>query len=96
MAGVEGSTSAGSRLRLARARQIVAAGLARGDDVFDIAARTLRDHENAPTSICCHTVPGELDPAPTTGSVIWELEERRMHVCAGPPCENDHLVLAIT
>jgi len=95
LADVEGSTSAGTRLRLARARAIVTQGLADGDDGFAIAARVLRDHENPPTSICCHTVPGEVDPAPTTGGFICEVEERRMHVCAGPPCENPFITLEL-
>jgi isopenicillin-N N-acyltransferase-like protein len=92
---VERSTSAGSRLRLQRGRELVAAGLARGDDPFAIVATVLSDHANAPESICAHSVPDDPDDSPTTGSVIIELEERRMHVCAGRPCENDYRVVAL-
>jgi len=92
---VERSDSAGSRLRLQRGRELVAAGLARGDDPFGIAAAVLRDHANAPTSICAHPVPDDPEDGPTTGSVIIELEERRMHVCAGRPCENSYRVVSL-
>jgi hypothetical protein len=55
----------------------------------------LSDHANAPESICGHSVPDDPDDSPTTGSVIIELEERRMHVCAGRPCENEYRVVAL-
>ena len=93
---VERSDSAGSRLRLQRGRELVAAGLARGDDPFDVVAAVLGDHANAPTSICAHPVPDDPDHGPTTGSVIIELEERRMHVCAGRPCENPYRVVSLS
>jgi isopenicillin-N N-acyltransferase like protein len=92
---VERSDSVGSRLRLERGRELVAAGLARGDDPFDTVAAVLRDHVNAPTSICGHPVPDDPEDGPTTGSVIIELEERRMHVCAGRPCENRYRVVSL-
>lgn len=92
---VERSVSVGSRLRLARGRELVTAGLARGGDPFDIVAAALRDHANRPTSICAHPVAGDPEHGPTTGSVIVELEERRMHVCAGRPCENPYRVLSL-
>jgi isopenicillin-N N-acyltransferase like protein len=90
---VERSHSAGSRLRLERGRALVAEGLERGDDPFDVVASVLRDHANAPTSICAHPVPDDPDDGPTTGSVIVELEERRLHVCAGRPCESAYRVV---
>jgi isopenicillin-N N-acyltransferase-like protein len=92
---VERSESAGSRLRLQRGRELVAAGLARGDDPFAVAAAVLSDHANAPTSICAHPIPDDPVHGPTTGSVIIELEERRMHVCAGRPCENPYRVVTL-
>jgi len=96
MQDLERSESAGSRLRLERGRGLVAAGLARGDDPFDLVAAVLSDHANAPTSICAHPVPDDPDHGPTTGSVIIELEERRMHVCAGRPCENPYRVVSLS
>ena len=92
---VERSESSGSRLRLQRGRELVAAGLARGDDSFAIAAAALSDHANAPTSICAHPIADDPAHGPTTGSVIIELEERRMHVCAGRPCENPYRVVSL-
>ncbi len=92
---VERSESSGSRLRLQRGRELVAAGLARGDDPFDVAAAVLSDHANAPTSICAHPIADDPAHGPTTGSVIIELEERRMHVCAGRPCENPYRVVSL-
>jgi isopenicillin-N N-acyltransferase-like protein len=92
---VERSESVGSRLRLRRGRELVAAGLARGDDPFDIVAAVLADHANVPTSICAHHVPDDPAHGPTTGSVIIELEERRLHVCAGRPCENAYRVVSL-
>jgi isopenicillin-N N-acyltransferase-like protein len=95
MHDLERSDSAGSRLRLERGRELVAAGVAAGDDPFDIVAGVLRDHANAPTSVCAHPVPDDPQDGPTTGSVIIELEERRMHVCAGRPCENAYRIVAL-
>jgi isopenicillin-N N-acyltransferase-like protein len=95
MHDVERSESTGSRLRLERGRELVAAGLARGGDPFDLVAAVLSDHASAPTSICAHPVPDDPAHGPTTGSVIIELEERRMHVCAGRPCENPYRVVSL-
>ena len=39
--------------------------------------------------------PDDPNDGPTTGSVIIELEERRMHVCAGRPCENAYRVVTL-
>ena len=90
---LERSESEGSRLRLRRGRELVAEGLDRGDDPFDLVAAVLRDHAGAPTSICAHPVADDPEHGPTTGSVIVELEERRLHVCAGRPCENAYRVV---
>jgi isopenicillin-N N-acyltransferase-like protein len=95
LADVERSVSAGSRLRLRRGRELVAAGLARGDDPFELVASVLSDHADAPTSICAHPIADDPVHGPTTGSVIIELEERRMHVCAGRPCENPYRVVSL-
>ncbi len=92
---LEGSTSAGSRLRYARACELLTEGLSRGLGPVELAAGVLRDHENAPTCICGHGGEGPDAPSPTTASMIWELEERRMHVCAGPPCGNPYKVVSL-
>ncbi len=95
MGELEGSTLVGSRLRYARARELLTDGLRRGLDPAELAATVLRDHDNAPTSVCCHGGEGADAPSPTTASMVWELEERRMHVCAGPPCENPYRVVVL-
>ncbi len=95
MLEVEGSTSAGSRLRHARACELLSDGLGRGVDPVGLAGAVLRDHANAPTSICGHGGEGPDAPSPTTASMVWELEERRLHICAGPPCENPYRVVAL-
>ena len=95
MQDVERSDSVGSRHRLARARELVAAGVERGDDPVKVVADVLRDHAKAPTSICSHPVADDPDHGPTTGSLMFELEERRMHVCAGRPCESPYRVVSL-
>ena len=55
--------------------------------------RQLRCHEPAPEqAICGH--PDESEPLAergmTVGSMICDLDERRVYVCAGPPCENPY------
>jgi isopenicillin-N N-acyltransferase-like protein len=94
MSDLERSTSEGSRRRLERARALVPEGLARGDDPLDIIRGALSDHAHAPTSICAHPVPDDPEHGPTTGSIVVELEERRLHVCAGRPCENEYLTVS--
>jgi len=27
--------------------------------------------------------------------MIWELEERRLHICAGAPCDGGHQVFSL-
>ena len=91
MAAHEMSTSVNSRTRYARARDIVAAGLAGGDDAAGIAARLLADHENGDLCICGH--PDEADPPGeremTVASMIWDLDALSVDVAFGPPCENE-------
>jgi len=37
-----------------------------------------------------HPIDGDASHGPTVASMIWELEERLMHVCAGRPCEQPY------
>ena len=93
MARYETSTSVGTRRRLARAQELLDAGLARGDDPKTLIGAVLRDHDgrDEAMSICSHpdeSVPvGERDM--TTASMIWDVEALTVEVCAGPPCENE-------
>jgi len=52
----------------------------------------LRDHFNYPNSICKHIderVP-EIEQEETVASIIIDLNEKKMYVTEGPPCENTY------
>jgi isopenicillin-N N-acyltransferase-like protein len=91
----EGYGGGESEVRLATAERLLARGLAAGEDPVDLVARVLRSHEpSLDACICGHP---EADAAPadqgmTVGSMICDLDELRMYVCAGPPCENEYEV----
>jgi isopenicillin-N N-acyltransferase-like protein len=80
--------SPGSAGRLARLRQLLA------DDpptsvpqVMEI----LRDHDSGPQAICLHADPEAGDEADAVlFSMVVEIEEGRMWVAPGNPCENDY------
>ena len=96
MAPHEGSTHEESRVRLATAERLLAEGVARGDDPVDLATRVLRSHDPSP-AICGHP-DDSLPPADqgmTVGSMICDLDERRLYVCAGPPCANPYQVFSV-
>ena len=98
MAPFEGSYDEESRTRLRTAETMLAAGLEHGDDAVELVAAVLRCHE--PTSedcVCGHPEPGvaEAEQGMTVGSIICDLDERRLHVCAGPPCQADYQVFAM-
>ena len=95
MAPFEAVTSEESPIRLATVEGILAEGSARGDDPVELVARALRCHGPAPEqAVCGH--PDESEPLAaqgmTVGSMICDLDERRIYVCAGPPCENPYQV----
>lgn len=93
MAAFEGSQSEESRVRLRTAERELAEGVARGDDPVELVARVLRCHEPSAHEAICGHADGSLPPAQrvmTVGSMICDLDERRLHVCAGPPCENPY------
>jgi isopenicillin-N N-acyltransferase like protein len=79
-----------SRDRFARACELLDAGLARGEDPFELAQAVLEDHGHAEHAICSHEdeslPPGQRSS--TTASMIWDLGAQVAHVCAGPPCES--------
>lgn len=63
------------------------------EDVMDI----LRDHEHAPDSICLHPEAEEGDEASTVVfSMVAELEEGRMWVAPGNPCEQEYEEVDLT
>ena len=93
MSRFEAETHEESAIRLATAERILAAGVAAGDDPVELVARALRCHDPAPEqAICGH--PDESQPLAeqgmTVGSMVCDLDERRIYVCAGPPCENPY------
>lgn len=93
MAPFEAATYEESPIRLATAEGILAEGSARGDDPVELVARALRCHDPAPEqAICGHPDEGEplAEQGMTVGSMICDLDERRVYVCAGPPCENPY------
>lgn len=57
----------------------------------------LRDHFGEPHSICCHPDPKEPEDfrGATLASVVYELEEKRMHITKGPPCGAKYLEITL-
>jgi isopenicillin-N N-acyltransferase-like protein len=57
----------------------------------------LRDHGSSPQSICLHPDPEEGDEASAVVfSMVVDLEERRMWVAPGNPCENEYEEIDLT
>jgi isopenicillin-N N-acyltransferase like protein len=95
MSPFEGSDFNESHTRLATAERMLAEGVAAGADPVDLVARVLRCHEPGPEAcICGHPDESEppADQGMTVGSMICDLDERRVYACAGPPCENEYVV----
>ena len=91
----EGHMSAESRVRQATADRLLQEGLAAGDDPVELVSRVLRTHEpSLDECICGHPDPDEApaDQGMTVGSIICDLDQRRLYACAGPPCENAYEV----
>ena len=94
----EGSQYRESRTRLATAERLLAEGVARDDDPVELVARVLRCHEPSPDECICGHPDETLPPAErvmTVGSMICDLDERRLYACAGPPCENPYQVFTM-
>ena len=95
MAGYEAVYHEETRTRLETARRLLAEGVARGDDPIELVARVLRCHEPAPdAAVCGHPDTSQplAEQGQTVGSMICDLDERRLYACAGPPCENPYRV----
>jgi isopenicillin-N N-acyltransferase-like protein len=94
----EGSQHAESRTRLATAERLLAEGVARDDDPVELVARVLRCHEPVPDECICGHPDATLPPGErvaTVGSMICDLDERRLYACAGPSCENPYQVFTM-
>lgn len=80
--------SEGSRARLARLEQLLAE---RRPDTPQQVMDILRDHESSPQAICLHPDPEEGDEASAVMfSMVAALEEGRMWVAPGNPCESEY------
>jgi isopenicillin-N N-acyltransferase like protein len=95
MAPFEGAAHDESRTRLRTAETLLAAGLDHGAEPVALVADILRCHEPSPQAcICGH--PDQSQPlgeqGMTVGSIICDLDERRLYACAGPPCESPYQV----
>ena len=97
LAPQDATTSEGTFRRRARAEELLAAGLAAGEDTVSLAQAVLRDHANTPLSICSHWDDDDSDPdqSVTTASMVWEPAERRVHVAVGQPCGHDFVTYAL-
>ncbi len=84
----DASRSEGSRLRRARAEELLIAGVQDGADLVELGRSVLSDHENAPLSICDHWEVDDPDPdqSVTTASMVWEPAEGVAHIACGQPC----------
>jgi A/G-specific adenine glycosylase len=80
--------SEGSLARRARLQQLMQERRPQTvPEVMDI----LRDHGSSPQAICLHPDPEEGDEASAVMfSMVAELEEGRMWVASGNPCENEY------
>jgi hypothetical protein len=93
MAPFEGSDYVESRTRLDTAERLLAAGVDRGDDPIELVAAVLRCHEPGPDeAICGHPDTSEplAEQGMTVGSIICDLDQRRLYAVAGAPCENPY------
>lgn len=75
-----------SYVRLSRLRELV--GIKAQAVTVAALDQALRDHTDAPGSICCHP-DGRSDPAAqwsTVMSVVMDLENRVLHLAEGNPC----------
>jgi hypothetical protein len=50
----------------------------------------LRDHASSPQAICEHGAPGDDEASVVLFSMVCELEEGRMWVAPGNPCETPY------
>jgi isopenicillin-N N-acyltransferase like protein len=75
-----------SPFRLERLRSAVAAGPKLSLEDFRTA---LADHANFPSGVCCHPDPRLAPPEQgmTVASVLMDLDDRRLWVAAGHPCQ---------
>jgi hypothetical protein len=79
--------STGSLSRHARLEELLAE---RAPTTPDEAMEVLRDHASSPQAICEHGPPGDDEASVVLFSMVCELEEGRMWVAPGNPCETPY------
>ncbi len=86
--------SEGSMARLARLNELLAE---RKPETPEAVMEILRDHGSSPQAICLHPNPEEGDEASAvTFSMVAELEEGRMWVAPGLPCQTEYEEVDLT
>ena len=93
----DATTSEGTYKRRVRAEELLVAGLEAGDDPVRLGQTVLRDHANAPLSICSHWDDDDPDPdqSVTTAGMVWEPAKGLVHVAVGQPCRHDFVTYAL-
>jgi len=68
-----------------------------GEITVQSVMEILRDHYGKPHSVCCHPDPKEPEDfrGATLASIIMDLDEKRMHITRGPPCEAKYKEITI-
>lgn len=97
LAPQDATTSVGTFKRRARAEELLATGIEAGGDPVLLGQAVLRDHANAPLSICSHWDDDDpaMDQSVTTASMIWEPAEGVVHVAVGQPCEHEYVTYSL-
>jgi hypothetical protein len=94
LAKVGPAPSEGSRARVERLRQLL---VERDPQTVEQVMDIMRDHESSPQAICLHPDPAEgEDASAVMFSMVAELEEGRMWVAPGNPCENAYEEIDLT
>lgn len=76
--------------RLARAKELIGAGMERDEDISLLARRVLTDHEaTGGRAICAHPQSGVPQPLQmaTIATTVYEPMDGRLWVTSAPPCE---------
>ena len=81
-----------SLFRSARARRLLSPPAAVGKVSEDDLVGLFRDHASYPLSICRHVDERDAPPdrSMTVYSVLLDLDDRRLGIAAGPPCEHGY------
>ncbi len=88
------SVNPGTLFRMDSVRRTLRAGR-EGGVTLELIQAALRDHRNAPESVCWHPDPARppADRRSTIASVIMDLVHDKLHVTAGPPCQSPYYTL---